>query len=266
MTAPTVGTPPDVVLAINDEAWRFLTEAPRARRAQSYLLGRGIDLAVLQARCGPVAGHTPVAHQGLTSHLLSLGFTATQIIDAGWSAHYATRLTDRFRDRVIFAARDQNQRVVGAYGRDITGASRCKYLNTGQTATFAKRRVLYLPVWPVYRPRTVVLGEGPVDALAIAAAAARGARSPDVLAASPSGTALSAEQADIVASFQPGRVVVCPDADQAGRLAAVRWQATLAQHGVSSAVRELAEGLDPAALLAAAPDTGLDVLLDDAAP
>ncbi|TAM92795.1 MAG: hypothetical protein EPN43_01915 [Jatrophihabitans sp.] len=242
-------TPAARVLECNAAAWAFLVDGRRGDRARLYLARRGIDLWPLEGEAGrPLAGHTPAERAGLTCHLLARGFTGPEIVDAGWTITGSDGTVDRFRGRVLFPVRDDADRVLGAIGRDVTGTSRCRYLNTAHTVVYSKGATLYTPLR--FRDVTVVVCEGPVDAVAIAAAAASGAKAgPLLIAVTPSGTALTQAQAQLVAGMTTQPPVVCGDGDAAGRAAARLWAFRLAHAGSSPRVMTLPDGYDPASWL-----------------
>ncbi|HTW98555.1 MAG TPA: CHC2 zinc finger domain-containing protein, partial [Acidimicrobiales bacterium] len=175
-----VRTSADRILELNEQAWRYLTAPRLAERARTYLGERGIELDALETEAGrALAGHTPSSSTGLSEHLVRHGFTLDELVDAGWLSRWRSgRLLDRYRHRVLIPARDRLDRLVGVYARDVTGRSSAKYLNTPETLVFKKRELLYRPTtWELAPEGSVVVCEGSLDALAIAAAAASIGRS-----------------------------------------------------------------------------------------
>ncbi|WAX55142.1 CHC2 zinc finger domain-containing protein [Jatrophihabitans cynanchi] len=249
---PDAGRTPYVrVMAVNAEAWAYTSQPLLARRAHTYLAGRGIDLTALQAEAGaPLAGHTPYRADGLTTHLLGLGFTGDEIVDAGWATRDDETLTDRFRRRVIIPVRDQGGQVIGVYGRDVTGRAACKYLNTAHTVAFHKGTALYRPTsGPLGPDATVIVCEGSLDALTVAAHAAAAGLSRRYAPVSPSGTALTDAQARLVLAISPMPPVVCGDGDAPGQAASATWARTLVRHGREAFATLLPDGHDPASWL-----------------
>jgi DNA primase len=240
------------VLAANTEAWRYLTLPKLADRGREYLKGRGIDVIALEKETGrPLVGHTPHEPTGLIDHLRRRGFSDNEIVDAGWGSRRNGELHDRFRRRVMVPVRDENDRVIGVYGRDVTDQANQKYLNTAETVGFRKREAVYRP-----NPRanldqqaTVIACEGSMDALAIAAIAAAADRSAHFMPVSPSGTALTDEHAHRILSISDKPPLVCADGDDAGIAASANWAQRFMAHGRETLVTVLPAGHDPASWL-----------------
>ncbi len=237
------------VLAANAEAWRYFTLPGLAERAREHLAKRGIDVRALESEAGrPLAGHTPWSETGLVEHLCRRGFSVEELVDAGWaSRHLDGTLADRYRRRLMIPVRDTEDRVVGVYGRDLTGRANAKYLNTPDTAVFNKGAALYRPSSPALnRHATVLVCEGSLDALAIATTAASAGRSALYAPVSPSGTAITIQQARSVLAIHPGPPVVCGDGDPAGLAATAKWATTITTQGRECLATLLPAGADPA--------------------
>lgn len=246
-------TGPERVLEVNTTAWTFLTEASRATRARRYLSCRGIDLRALEDETGrPLAGHSPASRTGLSEHLLSVGFTRAELIDTGWvSASPDRPLLDRYRGRVLLPARDGDDRVIGVYARDATGHAKAKYLNTPDTVVYHKGGVLYRPVnGTITGDTTVVVCEGSLDALAIAATAAAAGRSSSFAPVAASGTALTAHQVQALLHLSDRPPVLCADGDEPGLRAMANWAAAILRERRECLTTELPDGADPAEWLA----------------
>jgi DNA primase len=110
----------------------------------------------------------------------------------------------------------------------------------------------------------VVVVEGPLDALSIAAAAARTGQSAALVPCTASGVTVSDAQAAAVTDLTAGQLVIALDGDQAGAEGTLRWIAALAlDHHRAACVTRLPDGLDPADWLARAGDLGLDAFHDN---
>jgi DNA primase len=240
------------VMAANAEAWRYLSLPKLARRGRDCLRQRGIDVTALEGETRqPVVGHTPYQPDGLVTHLRARGFSDDEIVDAGWGARRdGQQLIDRFRRRVIIPVRDQHGHVLGVYGRDVTGTASQKYLNTAETVAFHKGAAVYRPsVTPLDQHATVIVCEGSMDALAIAACAASVGKSRYFAPASPSGTALTDTQAALVLAISARPPLVCADGDEPGIAASEKWVRTLMAHARETVVTVLPDGHDPASWL-----------------
>lgn len=247
-------TPVDRIMAINEQAWRYYTLPKLAEKARDYLLERGIDVTALEKATGePLAGHTPRSPSGLVDQLQSRGFSAEELIDAGWAARPRAggELRDRFRDRLLVPFRDETGRVLGVTGRAVTWSTddrAPKYLNHPKTVTFDKSQVLYRPfeAQPVSSRASVVAVEGTLDALAISAVAARAGMLEHFAPVSQSGISLTPGVADRVAKISPRPPIVCGDSDEAGMVATARWASeTMTRSHREVLAVTLPEGLDP---------------------
>jgi DNA primase len=249
------------VVQVNQEAWRFLTSSRLADQGRAYLARRGIDIWRLEGGVGaPLVGYTPASRTGLTDHLCRNGFTAEEVLDAGWALRGSDGLRDRFHRRALLPVRDQHGRIAGVIGRDVTDQAKQKYLNTARTVVYSKGDLLYQPL-PVRLPDAVaIVCEGPLDALAIAAAAApgRGAR---LTPMAPSGTALTPKQAQQIVAASNRDPVICADADEAGIAAAARWAERLRAEGARPRTVTLPQGHDPASWLQTRGPAAIKLLL-----
>ena len=241
------------VLEVNAAAWAEVTTPARAETARRYLAGRGIDCAALEEVAGrPVAGCAPASQTGLHDRLRAEGFSMDELVDAGWVSRRENGTSfDRYRGRLLLPARDELDRVVGIYARDLTGRSRARYLNTPDTAVFRKRDVLYRPhVLPLGRDASVVVCEGALDALAIASAAATARRTAQLAPVAPSGTALTTAQVRALLRISDHPPVLCADGDDAGTTAAAKWAAAIIGEHRDCLVVLLPGNADPAEWIA----------------
>ena len=147
---------------------------------------------------------------------------------------------DFFRDRLIFPIRDLQGRVAAFGGRDLSGDSPAKYINSPETPVYRKSRVLY----GLYEGRDAmrktgyaVLVEGYVDLIRCHAAGVE-----NVVATC--GTALTEQQAVLIRRYVP-EVIVVYDGDEAGLKAAVRGAEVLTAAGLRVRALALPDGLDP---------------------
>ena len=253
-------TPPERVRTAMRAAWRYYTFAPLHERATDYLAGeRHVDVAALEAEQGrPVVGHTPSRSDGLTQWLRAQRFTDDELVDASLATRQRDgSVTDFFRDRVLLAVTDDRGHVAGIIGRAVTDREP-KYLNQTLTHTYDKHLALYRPSTPALDPdANVVVVEGTLDALAIAAHAAASGLSAKYAPVSASGLRLSDEQIDAILALHPKAPVLAADGDRAGRDANLEWAARIALRRRESVVTTWPEGHDPASWLATHGDSGL---------
>jgi DNA primase len=264
-------TSPQRVRAALAAAWAYYSYGALHDAGLAYLAGRGIDVAALEAEVGgPVIGRTPFkTPDQLVAHLQGKrSFSDDELVDAGLArrtpsplASEPPKLIDAYRRRFVVPVRDDAGRLVGLIGRydgDAKADGAPKYLNPPRTAVYDKARDLYRPSTPLLaRAGQVVVVEGVLDALAIAAAAAQAARSSEFAPVAESGTALSEMQVAKVAAMHPRAPVLAADGDPTGGGANTSWAVALAKAGRESAIVTWPAGEDPASWLAAHGTDGL---------
>jgi DNA primase len=147
----------------------------------------------------------------------------------------------------MIPVRDGDDQVIGIYGRDATGQAASKYLNTPDTVAFNKGHALYRPSRPTLNDHvTVIVCEGSLDALAIAAEASAAGLSSVYAPVSPSGTALTSHQAKAVLCISGRPPVIAADGDPAGLAAGAKWAEMVIRMGRETLATILPHGLDPA--------------------
>jgi DNA primase catalytic core len=251
-------TPVEVIARINAEAWAFYSDPARRSLALDYLATRGINIHALEETTGrAVVGHTGSDHWGLTRHLKRLGYTDPELIDSGWAGLSKNGVPyDRFKERLILPITDPTGLIRGIYGR-ATGPDvekQYRHLNTKETRLFSKTNTIYRPSH--HTPdddATVVVCEGQLDALAIAARAAeRGAS--HMFASVAIGTAsISSRQTAIVSSLHPRPICIALDNDERGIKGALTVATAFLRAGREVIAASLPEGDDPASWLAKHP-------------
>ncbi len=244
------------------DAWEYYTHGSLHDTATGYLAGRGIDVAALETETGePVVGHTSRhATDQLVSRLREKGHDDDVLVDAGLARRVAGRATiDAYRDRVLLAVRDDHGDIVALIGRyhgDRPGVA--KYLNPPRTAVYDKSINLYRPtVGHLDDDAQVVICEGTLDALAIAATAAQAGLSAKYAPIVESGLAISPAQWDAILAVHPQPPVICADGDPAGRQTTSRWATQAALQGRESVITTWPDGHDPASWLAQHGPNGL---------
>lgn len=253
-------TPPERVHAALEAAWTYYSYPILHRRGVDYLAGRDIDITALEAEVGQaVIGHTPARIDGLITHLRNDGFRADELVDASLACRYPdSRCFDFFRHRAVMPIRDDNGRLAGLIGRTTTNAGGPKYLNMSRTHSYDKTTALYRPATQVLdRHANVIVCEGTLDALAIAAQAAASGLSDRYAPVTPSGVALSDHQLHNILAIHPLPPVFAGDGDAAGRRATVGWATRAALAGRESVVATWPDDHDPASWIAVHGESGL---------
>jgi DNA primase len=149
---------------------------------------------------------------------------------------------DRFRNRLTFPVRDAEGRII-AFGGRILGDGEPKYLNSPESPVFHKRSTLFCldrARRAIADAAEAVVVEGYFDCLSLHRVGLN-------TAVATLGTALTSDHARLLRRRvgADGRVVLCYDADTAGRRAAAAGAKVLLEAGIGVAVVGLPPGSDP---------------------
>ena len=130
------------LLEANRSAARYYHQmlyTPEGNEALSYLRDRGLNDAHIK-RFG--LGFAPNSYNALTTMLHDKGFTNKELIEVGLSVISDRGARDFFRNRIMFPIINIYGDVI-AFGGRVMDKSEPKYLNTGDTPVFNKRKNLY---------------------------------------------------------------------------------------------------------------------------
>lgn len=239
---------------------RNLREGDGARDARAYLARRGItDEAMERFRMGWAPEEWSALREAARAQnigddvLLQLGLVKES--RSGRDPY------DAFRGRIIFPIEDLGGRVVAFGGRILGEAEEHvpKYLNSPESPVYHKGRMLYGLGWSrgaIRKAETALVVEGYMDYVSLAAHGVDNA-------VAPLGTAMTEEQAELLAKYAP-RVILLYDSDKAGLKATFRTGDELLRAGTEVLVATLPEGEDPDSLVRAKGAKALQKYLDDA--
>ncbi len=234
----------DSLLAIHEEIaqrWqRCLGNEAGAQPARDYLKSRDVSseaVEIFRLGYAPDAWDDTVNWARSRKHDLALVEQAGLIIKReGGDGFY-----DRFRGRLIFPICDEQGRVIGFSGRVLDPeAKTAKYVNSPETPIFTKGRVFFgldKSKRALLDEQRAIVCEGQLDLIRCYTNGVR-----NVVA--PQGTALTADHARILKRYVE-EVVLCFDADEAGRNAAERSFASLAGAGLAVRVAQVPVPHDP---------------------
>lgn len=168
---------------------------------------------------------------------------------------------DRFRDRIMFAIRDELGRVVGFSGRTLRtdGADGGKYINSPETPVFRKSRILFgldRARKHIHDSRLAILCEGQIDCIRCHLAGFE-----NVVASQ--GTAFTPEHARLLKRYADSALLVL-DADTAGEKAALRTAELLLAEEMHVTIATLPPGEDPDSLILNQGATAFKEVLDHA--
>ncbi|MBI4339352.1 MAG: DNA primase [Chloroflexi bacterium] len=243
-----------VLYRVNEAAAAFFQELLRSQQgiaARAYLQGRGLDADAIRRF---QLGLSPGTGSGLQEHLVALGFSPEQIVEAGLATQPRdTPSRDMFVGRIMFPIHDAGGELAGFGGRSLDG-SEPKYLNSPRTPVFDKGNILYL----FHRAKKAIReqGEGVIVEGYMDAIAAHQHGFEDVVASM--GTSLTGQQVALLKGAAK-RFVMAMDADAAGQSATFRslrdsWHALGGRTDVSLRVLLLPFGKDPDELIRSSPE------------
>ncbi len=252
---------PEQICAVLEKACRYyerlLAHPQQGRSARAYLKRRGVTertRETFRLGCAPMTGW-----EHLTQAATHAKIAPELLEQAGLSLRRSHGVVDRFRQRLVFPLQDVRGRVVGFGGRSLADQEP-KYLNSSETAVYSKGRQLfglYQAKDEIVKAKTAVLVEGYFDCVLLWQAGLKHV-------VSPMGTALTTEQARLLARYAP-RVVLAFDADAAGEAAALRGIDILVEAGFEVQVAQLPAGIDPDEVVQSQGLAAFEALVDQAA-
>ena len=203
------------VLELNRDAARWYYDllcSPEGAAVQAYLDKRRIRRGIA-VRFG--MGASPDRWDGLLTAMTRRGYTKEELLAAGLVVNGKNgRLYDKFRNRLMLPVIDTRGDVVG-FGSRVIDNSEPKYMNTTETITYSKRRILYgLNLAKKTKRPNIILCEGNLDVVTLHQAGYDNA-------VASMGTALTVEQTRLLSRFTK-ELVLCYDNDNAGQLATQR--------------------------------------------
>jgi len=175
-----------------------------------YLATRGFDL---KKALSLGFGATDNSYDGLVQALVKAKFSKEEIIESGLGfLNKANKLQDRFRDRLMFAIKNPQGKLVAFAGRVLEkDAKLAKYINSPETAIYKKNQVLYgfsAAKAEIRKRDFVILVEGYFDQIACSLNGYQNT-------VAVSGTALTDNQLGLLKRFTKN-LYFCLDMDDAG--------------------------------------------------
>jgi DNA primase len=195
-------------------------------------------------------GYAPNDWQQTLNHLLSLGYSEDEMIEAGVAIRNERgRVYDRFRNRLMIPIHDSRGLVIGFGARALAAEDNPKYLNSPQTALFDKSAVLFgfhHARRAIRESETAVIVEGYMDAIQ-----AHQAGFTNVVA--QMGTALTEPQLKQLSRYAR-RLILALDPDVAGIKATMRGL-DVARQTLGDSVSEF----DPKGIMRQASKLSIDI-------
>lgn len=223
------------------QRWQIaLAQDAAGQPARDYLKQRGVaEEAVKLFRLG----FAPNVWDDTVNWAKSKGYDLPLVEKAGLILHRENeaRYYDRFRGRLMFPIGDEQGRIIGFSGRILAGDQKsAKYVNSPETPLFVKGKVIFgldKTKRALLDQGFAIICEGQLDLITCYLAGVRNV-------AAPQGTALTADQVRILKRYVD-EVVLCFDADAAGRNAAIRALDDLLASGLAIRVATIPPPHDP---------------------
>jgi DNA primase len=218
-----------------------------ASPARHYLKQRGVDRQVAK---NWQLGFAPDVWDAFLTWALGRGYSRAQLLQSGLvklrdENRPESDVYDRFRGRIMFPICNDVGEVVAFSGRVLQSETEAaKYLNSPETPLFRKGNVLFglhKTKRALIEANCAVVCEGQLDLISLYQAGIA-----NVVA--PQGTAFTEGQARVLKRFV-NEVVLCFDADAAGKKAAERSLDALLQNDLIVRVAEMPPGEDPDSLV-----------------
>lgn len=215
----------------------MLNNPLKGGKARQYLKTRNLKDDTVQ-RFG--IGFAPDVWSDFRDAAREKGFTDRELDASGLVKRGERGTYDVFRNRLMVPIRDVSGNICAFGGRDLSGESPAKYINSPETVLYKKSRLLYglhEARDALRKEKYAILVEGYFDLMRCADSGVS-----NVVATC--GTALTAEQAALIRRYV-SEVVVVFDGDAAGVRAALRGIAILTAAGLTVRALVLPGGLDP---------------------
>lgn len=185
-------------------------------------------------------GYAPDSWNDLKNTAAKKQYKEHLLIDAGLVVNKDGKTYDRFRGRMIFPVYNHRGRIIGFSGRDITGNSDAKYINTPESDVFQKGSELFglfQGKKAITNENHAILVEGNTDVTTL-----HGIGVENVVA--PLGTAFTEKQAKLLRRYCD-TVTVLGDGDKAGKTAAEKAGRLLVEQGFNVYIMTLPDEKDP---------------------
>ena len=132
-----------ILQTINEEASNFFRGEllkQENKQALNYLETRGLGAEdINKFALGYARGDGK-----LIPHLNSIGYNNNQIQEAGLIIESDQgNFYERFRNRIMFPITNPQNKIIAFGGRDLSGNSQAKYINSPETKIFQKKNILY---------------------------------------------------------------------------------------------------------------------------
>lgn len=225
---------------IAGRAYFNLLNSEKGKIALGYLRNRGLSDSTI-TKFG--LGYSPDSWDFMYKTLKSKGYSDEDTVKSGLCRRSEKgRIFDFFKNRVMFPVMDVRGNVIAFGGRDMTGKSMSKYLNTGDTPVFKKRENLFnLNNAKNKKEDYIILAEGYMDVISLYQAGFKNA-------VASLGTSLAPEHSRLIKRYTE-KVIISYDSDAAGKNAALRAASILKKDGIKIKILRMKDAKDPDELI-----------------
>lgn len=188
-------------------------------------------------------GFAPNSWSALKTHMMSLGYSEQELIDASLISrlvHNTKKTFDFFVNRAMFPFIDLTGHIVGFGGRALSADDKRKYLNSKDTACYNKEKFLFSLNFAknaAVKNRQIILCEGNLDVISLNQAGFENA-------VASCGTALTDRQARSLTQYAD-HIIICYDSDEAGQKATSKAINILENTGFKTTVVKMKGAKDP---------------------
>ncbi|MGH0053734.1 MAG: DNA primase, partial [Sphaerochaetaceae bacterium] len=218
----------------------LLRESKQAEHARSYLNERKVNHTMWEQFN---LGYAPSDGSWLYSFLKKHHYSDELLGKSGLFSQNNPKFP-LFRDRLMFPIRNWQGRTVAFGGRDLSGTSKAKYINTPETVIYSKKHNLfglYESLDTIKKSQKAILCEGNFDVVALH-------QSGFTNAMAPLGTSFTAEQGKLLRRYCTS-VQILFDSDQAGQNAAQKALVIAQNLGMENSVLALKDAKDASQLV-----------------
>lgn len=224
---------------INKDAAVFYYQTMRkSPKALTYLEKRGLSDATVKSFG---IGYAPEGRNALYDYLKAKGYSDAQLLESSLVRKNEERgyYYDYFSNRIMFPILNVSDNVVAFGGRVLEKTAGPKYLNSPETYVFLKHATLFNlnNAKSVLDTQPLVVVEGYMDVISLCDKGVKNT-------CATLGTALNKEHAKLMMKYTKN-VVLCYDADDAGRNAMLRAIDILSAEGLEPRVLKLENNEDP---------------------
>jgi DNA primase len=218
----------------------ILTNSKMGQKGRDYLVSRNVKPEMWEKFN---LGYAPDNASWLYNFLIKQHYSDELLSQSGLFSQNTTNYP-LFRERLMFPIRTWQGKTVAFGGRDLSGTSKAKYINTPETPIYSKKNNLfglYESLDTIKKGQTAILCEGNFDVVALH-------QSGFTNAMAPLGTSFTNEQAKLLRRYCVS-VTTLFDSDTAGQTATVKALTIAQSHGIANTVLKLSLAKDASELV-----------------